>query len=164
MLLYQLFTEIDANTQTKQIAAKAKKRSRVEIKGNSIERMTVKKHMVKSSKNDGEISSESFFEMESHISGSIYFGTWYEEGEGILWVQIAKAEGLACTDASSINPYIKVFLSTGKKKQNKRKTGIQHRTNNPQYNEIVKVRKQYAPLGSKDNEWTRGLLTPSLFM
>ena len=122
-----------------QLADKANKR---QLKGN---RMAMKESftVVQSSNADlAEISSlysESCFEMESNISGSIYFGTWYKEGEGILYVRIAKAEGLASADASSINPYIKVFLLPGSGKQNKRRTGIQHRTNNPRYNEIVKV-------------------------
>lgn len=85
--------------------------------------------------------SEPCFEVNHQISGSVKLGAWYTDSEKILYVRIAEANGLASVDGSStdLNPYIKVYLLPGMDKQNKRRTGIQRETNQPQYNEIVKV-------------------------
>ncbi len=83
--------------------------------------------------------SESCFEIDSQISGTIKLGTWYSDSEGILYVRIVNASGLASIDGSSVNPYVKVYLLPGKGKQSKRRTGIQRKTHKPHYDEIFKV-------------------------
>ncbi len=101
--------------------------------------------MIKAAKSEADLAeisslySEASFDMDFQISGTIKLGTWYKSSEGILYVRIVNASGLASIDGSSLNPYVKVYLLPGKGKQNKRRTGIQRKTNKPQYNEIVKV-------------------------
>ena len=84
--------------------------------------------------------SEPCFETDRQISGRIKLGTWYNEKEEILYVRIAQADSLAAsTNRGSLNPYVVIYLLPEEKKQNKRRTGVQHGTNTPQYDEIFKV-------------------------
>lgn len=74
------------------------------------------------------------------IKGKMKVGVWYKQNEGQLYVRIVSAKGLAAAkkDGTS-NPYVKVFLLPDKSKQTKRMTGVQRKTLNPTYNEILKV-------------------------
>ena len=74
------------------------------------------------------------------IKGKLKTGVWYKQNEEQLYVRIASAKGLSAAkgDGTS-NPYVKVYLLPDKSKQTKRMTGIQRKTCNPTYNEILKV-------------------------
>ncbi len=72
------------------------------------------------------------------ITGSIQVGVWYKDGQ--LFVRVVKASGLAVAKkAGYSDPYIKTYLLPDRSKHSKRKTGIQRKTTNPVFNEILKV-------------------------
>ena len=75
-----------------------------------------------------------------HIKGKLKAGVWYKQNEGQLYVRIVSAKGLsAAKEDGTSNPYVKVYLLPDKTKQTKRMTGIQRKTLNPTYNEVLKV-------------------------
>lgn len=75
------------------------------------------------------------------IKGKLKTGVWYKQNEEQLYVRIVSAKGLsAAKEGGTSNPYVKVYLLPDKSKQTKRMTGIQRKTLNPTYNEILKVR------------------------
>lgn len=84
--------------------------------------------------------SEPTYESGLKVSGSVRFAVWYRTDEKILYVKIVNASGLAVAKGESLNPYIKVYLLPDQSKHTKRKTGIQRKTTNPEFNEVVKVR------------------------
>ena len=72
------------------------------------------------------------------VSGKVMVGIWHKHDT--LYVRIVKASGLAAAKTGGISdPYVKTYLLPDKSKYSKRKTGIQRKTTNPEYNEIVKV-------------------------
>ena len=72
------------------------------------------------------------------ITGRVKVGVWHKDE--MLFVRVVKAEGLAGVKGESISdPYVKTYLLPDKSKHTKRKTGIQRKTVNPDYNEILKV-------------------------
>lgn len=74
------------------------------------------------------------------ISGKVELGVWYREDT--LFVRVVKAKGLATAKGNGVSdPYIKTYLLPDKSKRTKRKTGVQRKTTNPEYNEILKVRE-----------------------
>ena len=74
------------------------------------------------------------------IKGKLKVGVWYKQGEEQLYVRVHSAKGLtAIKENGTSNPYVKIYLLPDKSKQTKRKTGIQKKTTNPTYNEILKV-------------------------
>lgn len=74
------------------------------------------------------------------IKGKMKIGVWYKQNEEQLYVRIVSAKGLAAAKKNGTsNPYVKVFLLPDKSKQTKRMTGVQRKTLNPTYNEILKV-------------------------
>lgn len=83
--------------------------------------------------------SEPNYESEHRVSGAIRFAVWYRNDEKILYIKIVNACGLAAAKGKSISPYVKVHLLPDKSKHTKRKTGIQRKTTDPDYDEIVKV-------------------------
>lgn len=84
--------------------------------------------------------SEPCYDSNIQVSGSLKFGVWYRDEEQILYVRVKKAKDLATVPGKDLNPYVKVHLLPDKSKHTKRKTGIQRKTTNPEFDEIVKVR------------------------
>lgn len=73
--------------------------------------------------------------------GCIKLGIWYENE--VLCVRVVKAKSLAARAKSQLtwtNPYVKMYILPYKSQINKRKTTIKRRTNDPEYNEVLKVR------------------------
>ena len=83
--------------------------------------------------------SEPCYDDEVKVTGSIRLGVWYKNVEEILYVKIARAEGLASKEGKKNNPYIKTYLLPDASKRTKRKTGIVSKTNKPTFNELLKV-------------------------
>ncbi len=72
------------------------------------------------------------------ITGQIQVGVWYKDGQ--LFVRVAEANGLATAKkAGYSDPYVKTYLLPDRSKKSKRKTGIQRKTTDPVFNEILKV-------------------------
>ena len=72
------------------------------------------------------------------VTGEVQVGVWYTDGQ--LFIRVVKAKGLAVAKRTGrSDPYIKTYLLPDKSKHTKRKTGIQRKTANPNYNEILKV-------------------------
>ena len=72
------------------------------------------------------------------ITGEVLLGVWHKDNQ--LFIRIAKAKGLAAAKSSGTSdPYIKTYLLPDRTKHTKRKTGVQRKTLNPVYNEILKV-------------------------
>ena len=72
------------------------------------------------------------------ISGKVLIGVWYKDGQ--FFVRVNKAQGIAAAKKSGFSdPYVKTYLLPDKSKRTKRKTGVNRRTINPVYNEILKV-------------------------
>ena len=72
------------------------------------------------------------------VTGYVMLGMSYEEGK--LLVEVCKCRDLISTKSkSNINPFIKTYLSPGKGKKSKQKTGVRKKTNNPVYIETMKV-------------------------
>ena len=72
------------------------------------------------------------------ITGKIQIGVWFKND--VLFVRVVKAKGLAAAKpGGTSDPYVKTYLLPDKTKHTKRKTGIQRKTLNPEYNETVKV-------------------------
>lgn len=95
-----------------------------------------------SSENLAECSSlysEPNYENRLKVTGTLRFAAWYRNDEKILYVNIVNASDLAASKETSVNSYVKVHLLPGKSKHTMRKTGIQRKTTNPVYDEIVKV-------------------------
>ncbi len=88
--------------------------------------------------------SESNYQKHQEISGSIQFAVWYRNDEQILYVKIVGASNLAAEMGKTLNPYVKVHLLPHKSKHTKRKTGIQRKTTNPEFNETVKVSSKHS--------------------
>ena len=73
------------------------------------------------------------------ITGYVMLGMAYEEGA--LLVEVCKCWDLISTKSkSNINPFIKTYLLSVKVKKSKQKTGVRKKTDNPKYNETMKVR------------------------
>lgn len=84
--------------------------------------------------------SEPTYDSNIEVSGSVRFAVWYRNDEKILYVKIANAADLAePAKGKTLNPYIKVYLLPDKSKHTKRMTGIERKTNEPEFNEVVKV-------------------------
>ena len=72
------------------------------------------------------------------ITGRVEMGVWHRADT--LFVRVVRARRLAAAKSSGISdPYVKTYLLPDKTKSSKRKTGIQRRTLNPEYDEILKV-------------------------
>ena len=72
------------------------------------------------------------------ISGKIQLGVWYKND--LLYVRVVRAKGLAAAKSGEeSDPYVKTYLLPDKSKHTKRKTGIQRKTTNPEFNEVLKV-------------------------
>jgi hypothetical protein len=72
------------------------------------------------------------------ITGKLQVGVWYKNGQ--LLVQVAMAKGLAAAKKGGVsNPYVKMYLLPDLGKCTKRKTGVQQKTTNPVFDEILKV-------------------------
>ncbi len=72
------------------------------------------------------------------ITGRLKIGLWYKDR--ILYVRVVRAEGLAGAKSGGLSdPYVKTYLLPDRSKLTKRKTGIQRKTLNPEYNEVLKV-------------------------
>lgn len=69
------------------------------------------------------------------ITGKVELGVWYSNGQ--LFVHVMKAKGLKQGRLS--NPYVKIYLLPDHGKQSKRRTGIQQKTSNPIFDEVLKV-------------------------
>ena len=75
---------------------------------------------------------------EYGIAGSVQFGVWIQEK--ILYVRVVEVKGLAGAKAGGLSdPYVKIYLLPDGSKHTKRKTSIYRKTNNPGYNQILKV-------------------------
>jgi hypothetical protein len=83
--------------------------------------------------------SEPSYDNYCRVTGTVRFAVWYRTDERILYVNIVNADDLAAAKGEKLNPYIKVQLLPDQSKHTKRKTGIQRATNDPQFNEILKV-------------------------
>lgn len=67
-------------------------------------------------------------------------GVWLKNN--VLFVSVVRARGLALARSATgekPNPYVKTYLLPDGSKHTKRKTGIQRKTTNPEFNEILKV-------------------------
>lgn len=83
--------------------------------------------------------SASFGKGDYDITGEVEIGVWYKEGQ--LFVRVVRAKGLAAAKKGGVSdPYIKTYLLPDRGKRSKRKTGVQRKTTNPVFNEILKVR------------------------
>ena len=72
------------------------------------------------------------------ITGDVLLGVWHKDDQ--LFIRVAKVRGLAAAKSSGISdPYVKTYLLPDRTKHSKRKTGVQRKTLNPVYNEILKV-------------------------
>jgi hypothetical protein len=72
------------------------------------------------------------------ISGKLELGVWHKDET--LFVRVMKAKGLAMAKVGGVSdPYVKTYLLPDKSKHTKRKTGVQRKTINPEYDEILKV-------------------------
>ncbi len=72
------------------------------------------------------------------ISGSVMLGMWHKNNT--LFVRVVQAKGLAGAQAGGLSdPYVKTYVLPDSSKRTKRKTTIQRRTNDPSYDEILKV-------------------------
>jgi synaptotagmin-like protein len=72
------------------------------------------------------------------ITGKIQLGVWFKNN--LLFVRVVRAVGLAAAKGGvESDPYVKTYLLPDRTKFTKRKTGIQRKTTNPEYNEILKV-------------------------
>ena len=72
------------------------------------------------------------------ISGSVLLGIWHKNET--LLVRVVEAKHLAGAKAGGLSdPYVKTYLLPDRSKLTKRKTTIQRKTNNPTYNETLKV-------------------------
>ena len=72
------------------------------------------------------------------IAGSVRIGVWLKEE--VLFVRVMEAKGLAGAKEGKLSdPYVKMYLLPDRTKQTKRKTSTHRKTNNPKYNEILKV-------------------------
>ncbi len=103
--------------------------------------------LIKSSVDDNLAEISSLYSepcyTDYRVSGEVSFGVWYREDENTLYVRIVKVKNLGTVQGSVVNPYIKTYLLPGKSKHTKRKTAIQRKTANPEYNEIIKVFANY---------------------
>ena len=85
-----------------------------------------------------EMSASKHNSSTKHVTGYVMLGMAYEEG-GLL-VEVCKCRDLISTKSkSNINPFIKTYLLPDKGKKSKQKTGVRKKTNNPVYNETMKV-------------------------
>lgn len=74
-----------------------------------------------------------------HITGKVLVGLWHKNET--LFVHVVMARGLAGAKAGGLSdPYVKTYLLPDRTKYTKRKTAILRKTNNPEYNETLKVR------------------------
>ena len=71
------------------------------------------------------------------ITGKIQVGVWFKNN--ILFTRVVKASGLAAAKGEVSDPYVKTYLLPDRSKLTKRKTGIQRKTINPQFNETLRV-------------------------
>ncbi len=85
------------------------------------------------------VYSEPCYDVEYKVSGSIRLSVWYRDDDGLFYVKISKAEGLASGHGKMPTPYVKTYLLPDASKHSKRKTGIISKTNNPIFNELLKV-------------------------
>ena len=77
------------------------------------------------------------------VSGRIKVGIWFKNN--ILFTRVVKAKGLAATKSGGVSdPYVKTYLLPDRTKVTKRKTAIERKTTNPEYDETLKV--TYTPL------------------
>ena len=75
---------------------------------------------------------------EYSITGKAELGVWLK-GE-TLFVRVVKVQGLAAAKGGrASDPYVKTYILPDRSKHTKRKTGVQRKTINPEYNEILKV-------------------------
>lgn len=72
------------------------------------------------------------------VSGKIQIGVWFKNN--VLFIRVVKAKGLAAAKSGGVSdPYVKTYLLPDKTKHTKRKTAIQRKTTDPEYNETLKV-------------------------
>ena len=72
------------------------------------------------------------------ITGKLEVAVWYKDGQ--LLVQVVRAKGLAAAkNRGNSSPYVKMYLLPDRGKCTKRKTGVQHKTTDPIFDEILKV-------------------------
>ena len=73
------------------------------------------------------------------ITGEVELGVWFKDGQ--LHVRVVQAKGLAAAKKGGVSdPYVKAYLLPDRGKRSKRKTGVQRKTLNPVFNEILKVK------------------------
>ena len=76
------------------------------------------------------------------ITGEVELGVWFKNGQ--LFVRVVRAKGLAAAKKGGVSdPYVKTYLLPDRGKHSKRKTGVQRKTVNPVFNEILKVGKNF---------------------
>lgn len=72
------------------------------------------------------------------ITGEVELEVWFKDGQ--LHVRVLRAKGLAAAKKGGVSdPYVKTYLLPDRGKRSKRKTGVQRKTLNPVFNEILKV-------------------------
>ena len=72
------------------------------------------------------------------IGGSVRVGVWLKDE--VLFVRVVQAKGLAGAKRGGLSdPYVKMYLLPDKTKITKRKTSTHRKTNDPWFNEILKV-------------------------
>ena len=72
------------------------------------------------------------------ISGSVLLGIWHKNET--LFAKVVKAKNLAGAKSGGLSdPYVKTYLLPDRSKLTKRKTTIQRKSNDPIYNEVLKV-------------------------
>ena len=77
-------------------------------------------------------------EDDNVITGKVQVGVWLKND--VLFVRVVAAKGLAGLKAEGLSdPYVKIYVLPDKTKHTKRKTAIHRKTNNPEFNEVLKV-------------------------
>lgn len=129
-------SETDEEVEQQEVGGAGKKKKKTP---------TTKPYKVLLERTESEISISSLTSLYSEpagkgdyeISGRVQVGLWFKSD--MLFVRISQASGLAAAKATTSDPYIKTYLLPDRHRQSKRKTGVQRKTLNPVYNEILKV-------------------------
>ncbi|XP_009899679.1 synaptotagmin-like protein 3 [Dryobates pubescens] len=106
---------------------------------------------------------------KADITGEIQFAIRYIFKACILEVCIKGCKNLAYGEEKKkkCNPYVKVYLLPDKSPRSKRKTAVKKSTVNPDFDETLKYKIEYAHLGSRQLQisvWHAGALKHRVFL
>ncbi|NWH57943.1 SYTL3 protein, partial [Geococcyx californianus] len=106
---------------------------------------------------------------KANITGEIEFAIRYIFKASILEICIKRCKNLAYGEEKKkkCNPYVKVYLLPDKSPRSKRKTAVKKSTVNPEFDETLKYKVEYAQLGSRQLQisvWHAGALKYRVFL